>query len=65
MREETAEVMERVLAYRARLLASVAKRLPSYDELQKAVSLTSLDLSEKPKTASGASKRGPADEDEK
>ncbi|MFZ1086860.1 MAG: flagellar FlbD family protein [Terracidiphilus sp.] len=62
VREETAEVMERVLAYRARLLASVAKRLPSYGELQRAVALTSLDLSEKPKPASGAPTRGPLDD---
>lgn len=51
VREETTEVVERVLAYRARLLASVAKRLPSYGELQRAVSLTSLDLSGQPKSA--------------
>ena len=29
VREECAEVVERVIAYRARLLASVARRLPS------------------------------------
>jgi flagellar protein FlbD len=52
VREETAEVVERVLAYRARLLAAVAKRLPSYGELQKAVALTSLDVSGQPKPAS-------------
>jgi flagellar protein FlbD len=52
VREETSVVMERVLAYRARLLASVAKRLPSYGELQRAVSLTSLDVSEQSNPAS-------------
>ena len=52
VREETTEVVERVLAYRARLLAAVAKRLPSFGELQKAVALTSLDLSDQPKPAS-------------
>jgi flagellar protein FlbD len=62
VREETAEVMERVLAYRSRLLASVAKRLPSYGELQRAVSLASLDLSEKQKPVSGAPMRGPLDD---
>jgi flagellar protein FlbD len=61
VREDTAEVMERVLAYRARLLASVAKRLPSYGELQRAVSLTSLDLSEKPKPLPERPARGPLD----
>jgi hypothetical protein len=50
--------MERVLAYRSRLLASVAKRLPSYGELQRAVSLTSLDLSDKPKSAPGLPAHG-------
>jgi flagellar protein FlbD len=48
VREDMAEVVERVLAYRARLLALVAKRLPSYDELQRAVSLTSLNVSGQP-----------------
>ncbi len=52
VREETAEVVERILAYRARLLASVAKRLASYGELQRAVSLTSLDISGQPKPVS-------------
>ena len=52
VREDTAEVVERVLAYRARLLAIVAKRLPSYGDLQRAVSLTSLDISGQPKPAS-------------
>jgi flagellar protein FlbD len=48
VREDTAEIVERVLAYRARLLASVAKRLSSYGELQRAASLTSLDVSGQP-----------------
>jgi len=45
VREEPSEVVERVLAYRARLLACVAQRLPSFDELEKIVSLSSLDVS--------------------
>jgi flagellar protein FlbD len=49
VREDCGEVVERVIAYRARLLAAVAKRLPSYNELQRAVSLTSLDVSGQPK----------------
>ena len=48
VREDTAEIVERVLAYRSRLLAAVAKRLPPYGELQRAVSLTSLDVSGQP-----------------
>ena len=52
VREDTSEVVERVLAYRARLLASVAKRLPTYGELQRAASLSSLDVSGQPKPPS-------------
>jgi len=46
VREELTEVVERVLTYRARLLASIASRLPSLDDLQRVASLTSADLSE-------------------
>jgi flagellar protein FlbD len=49
VREDCGEVVERVLAYRARLLASVARRLPSYGELERVVSLASLDFAEQPK----------------
>ncbi len=45
VREETAEVVERVLAYRARLLANVARRLPTFGDVQQLVALASLDLS--------------------
>lgn len=45
VREEPGEVVKRVLAYRARLLAVVARRLPSLGDLQQVVSLSSLDLS--------------------
>ncbi|MGC9158406.1 MAG: flagellar FlbD family protein [Terracidiphilus sp.] len=58
VREECAEVMERVIAYRARLLASVARRLPSYGELQRVVALSSLDVSGQPRPASPSSNRG-------
>jgi flagellar protein FlbD len=51
VREEISEVVERVLAYRACLLAGVARRLPSYGDLQRVVSLASLDLSGQPKPA--------------
>jgi len=51
VREDTAEVVERVLAYRARLLAAVAKRLPSYGDLQRVVALASLDVSGQPQPA--------------
>lgn len=56
VREDTAEVVERVLAYRSRLLASVAKRLPSLGELQRAASLTSLDVSGQPTLVSTSPK---------
>jgi flagellar protein FlbD len=61
VREDCSEVMERVIAYRARLLASVARRLPSYGDLQRVVSLASLDVSGQPSPASGPQKRGPLD----
>jgi len=44
--EKLHEVMERVLAYRAKLLDSVARRLSSDDPLTRAASLTSLGFSE-------------------
>ncbi len=59
VREECAEVVERVIAYRARLLASVAKRLPSYGDQQKVVGLTSLDVSSSTNPASVPPKRNP------
>ena len=45
VREPCDEVTERVLAYRARLLVSVARRLGATDDLQRVVSITSLDVS--------------------
>jgi flagellar protein FlbD len=53
VREDCAEVTERVLAYRARLLAGVARRLPSLGDLQRVVSIASLDVA-------GQSNAGPA-----
>ena len=44
VRENCAEVRERVLAYRARLLAAVARQLPSLDDLDKMTSLNSLNI---------------------
>ena len=51
VREECGEVVERVLAYRARLLTSVAKRLPAFGDLQRIAALASLDISEQPTAA--------------
>jgi flagellar protein FlbD len=43
VREEIAEVVERVLAYRARLLAVVARRAQNFGELERAAALAGLD----------------------
>lgn len=45
VREPCEEVTERVLAYRARLLSVVARRLPDYGDLERVVSISSLDVS--------------------
>jgi flagellar protein FlbD len=50
VREPCEEVTERVLAYRARLLSVVARRLPSHEGLQRVVSIASLDLSDQSST---------------
>jgi flagellar protein FlbD len=42
VRESCDEVMERVVAYRARLLATVARRLQPLNDLQPIASMTSL-----------------------
>ena len=59
VRESCAEITERVIAYRARLLASVARRLPSYGEQQRVVALTSLDLSSPSRPPSAQPRRDP------
>jgi flagellar protein FlbD len=51
VRESCAEVTERVLEYRARLLAAVARRMPSGGDVQRVVSIASLDLSGQSPTA--------------
>jgi flagellar protein FlbD len=51
VREPIVEVMERVLAYRARLLTEVARRLHPFADLQQVVALSSLDVSGKPPQA--------------
>lgn len=45
VRETCAEVMERVIGYRARLLARVAERLKSSTGLEAVAALVSLDMS--------------------
>jgi len=44
VREELSEVLDRVLAYRARLLATVSHRLSPNDAVRRAASLASLEL---------------------
>ena len=51
VREEIADVVDRVLAYRARLLAVVARRLHRFDDLERAAALVSLDLAAQPDAA--------------
>jgi flagellar protein FlbD len=51
VREDLEEIVERVLAYRARLLAAVTRRLPDASDAQRVVAFSSLDL---------AGKRSPA-----
>ena len=50
VREPIDEVEERVLAYRARLLAVVAKRLHRFGDLERVAALTSLNVEEQPGT---------------
>jgi flagellar protein FlbD len=44
VREEIGEVIERVLMYRARLLAVVGKRMKHFDDLERVAALASLDV---------------------
>jgi flagellar protein FlbD len=51
VRESRDEVQERVLAYRAQLLAQVARRLPRLEDLQRVVSISSLDFGDEAEAA--------------
>jgi flagellar protein FlbD len=57
VREECSEVAERVLAYRARLLAAVARKLDSFEQVVRAASLVSLSPPEQPVSCCGLRKR--------
>jgi flagellar protein FlbD len=59
VREEPAEVVERVLTYRARLLAMVARRLPSLSDLQLVASLSSLDHATQPSSQGSSPSQKP------
>lgn len=54
VRESCSEVMERVVDYRASLLVAVARRLPLGVDLQRVVSVASLDFSDRPQTPNTA-----------
>lgn len=51
VREDCAEVAERIVAYRASLLATVARRLPHYGDLDRIVALAGIDLAGEPGAA--------------
>ena len=59
VREGIAEVVERVLDYRARLLANVARRLPTFGDIHQIVALASLDVSGQPNPPPGKPDRDP------
>jgi flagellar protein FlbD len=59
VREDCGEVTERVLAYRARLLANVARRMTNLGDLQRVVSIASLDVAGQAGTTALPPHRGP------
>jgi len=61
VREQTAEVVDKVLAYRARLLTNVARRLHTFGDLAGVAALASLDVSGQPGQAPPAPKRSSDD----
>lgn len=60
VRESCEEVTERVLAWRARLLAAVARRLPPAVDLQRMVSIAGLQQPDGPGIAPPVAKPRPA-----
>jgi flagellar protein FlbD len=46
VREEIGEVIERVMVYRARLLAVVGKRMKHFDDLERVAALASFDVAD-------------------
>lgn len=57
VREECGEVVERIVAYRARLLGAVAKRLNPRAGLDSVVALTSIDVAGEPAVPSTPSRQ--------
>ena len=64
VRESIDVVTRRVLAYRALLLTNVALRLHPFTEVQKTVSLSSLDLSEDSSRAAALGRKSDLEVDE-
>ncbi len=62
VREDCGEITERVLAYRARLLASVAHRLPAFGDFQKVIALASLNVTDPPSPTSAPKRVAPEHE---
>jgi flagellar protein FlbD len=54
VRESCEDVMDRVIDYRAGLLAAVARRLPTGVDLQRVVSLVSADFNQHPAQRTGS-----------
>lgn len=59
VREELEEVVERILSYRARLLATVARQVPDLDDLTRAASLASLDTANRSNEYPALSRNSP------
>lgn len=57
VRETCAEIMERVVAYRSRMLAALARQMPSPDAITRLASLTSLDITNQLDLLDGDAKR--------
>ncbi len=59
VREDCQTVTERILAYRANLLAAVARKLPAEANLNRAASLSSLDLAQFPEPSPSRGEKHP------
>ena len=57
VREGCAEIMERIVAYRSRLLAALARQMQSPDSIARLASLTSLDIANQPDLFDAEAKR--------
>jgi flagellar protein FlbD len=63
VRETCAEVMERVIAYRARLLAAIARQLQAQGGFERVASIASLDLEKQYERFSDPDANQPARQD--